>query len=96
MSRHKGRRGRSQGRELLNLGDISVFSITEERGGVFGLAIDAEDRCLFRKTGALIRAGCMNEVMFDRHDLGLMQIKTELQKTPFDTLSVSLIAPVAG
>jgi hypothetical protein len=38
----------------------------------------------------------MREVVLDRHDLRLLQIKAELQQAPLDALAVAVKAPVAG
>jgi hypothetical protein len=38
----------------------------------------------------------MREMVFDRHDLGLPEIETELQQAPLDALAVTVKTPVAG
>jgi hypothetical protein len=82
--------------ELLDLVNSAVLAVAEEGGRVLALAVDAEDRRLLPETGAMVGAGRMRQVVLDGHDFGRLEIKTELQQTPFDAFSIAEETPVAG
>ncbi|RMS21444.1 hypothetical protein ALP71_05819 [Pseudomonas coronafaciens pv. garcae] len=81
--------------EFLDLVDLAVFAVAEEGRGVFTLAIDAHDRGFLGKTGAVVSAGGVGQVVFDRLDLDLFRIETQLLQAPDDLVAITLVAAVA-
>jgi len=55
--------------------DDAVFAVAEEGGGILPFAVDAQDRRLVAKAGAMIGAGGMGQVVFDRDDLGFAEVE---------------------
>ena len=76
--------------------NLAVFAVAEERGGVFALAVDAENRGFLVKARAMVGAGGMGQVVFDRHNLDLLRVEAELDQAPLDALLVAGEAAIAG
>ncbi len=76
--------------------DLAVFTIAKEGGGVLTLAVNTEDGGFFLEAGAQVGAGGVGQVVFDRLDLDLFQVKTQLLQAPLDFFVVAAVAAVAG
>jgi len=82
-------------KEFLDLGDLAVFAVAEERGGVLALAVDAQDRGFLFETRAVVGAGSVGQVMLDRLNLDFLRVEAQLLKAEHDLVAIALVAPVA-
>jgi len=80
--------------EFLDLGDLAVFAVAEERRGVLTFAIDAQNRGFFFETRAVVGAGSVGQVMLNRFDLDFLRIKTQLFKAEHDLVAIAFVTTV--
>ncbi len=75
--------------------DLAVFAVAKEGGGVFALAVNAEDCGFFLEARAVVGTGGVGQVVLDRFDLDLFRVEAQLLQAPDDLLAVALVATIA-
>ena len=81
--------------EFFDLVDLAVLAVAEERGGVLTFTVDAEDRGFLLEAGAVVGAGSVGQVVFNRFDLDFLRIEAQLLQAPDDLVAIALVATVA-